>query len=60
MLAVEDRILRVLRNYFGQRDDVAFAFLYLDVKWDDMKRFIQLVPELYPLFLDFVEKEVEK
>ena len=36
------------------------AHRYLDVKWEDIKRFLQLVPELYPLFLDFVKKEVEK
>jgi uncharacterized protein YutE (UPF0331/DUF86 family) len=36
------------------------AHRYLDVKWEDIKRFLQLVPELYPLLLDFVKKEVEK
>ena len=36
------------------------AHRYLDVKWEDIKRFLQLVPELYPLFLDFVKKEAEK
>ena len=36
------------------------AHRYLDVKWEDIKRFLQLVPELYPLFLDFVKREVEK
>ena len=36
------------------------AHRYLDVKWEDIKRFLQLVPEVYPLFLDFVKKEVEK
>ena len=36
------------------------AHRYLDVKWEDIKRFLQLVPELYPLFLDFVKKETEK
>jgi len=35
------------------------AHRYLDVKWEDIKRFLQLVPELYPLLLDFVKKEVE-
>jgi uncharacterized protein YutE (UPF0331/DUF86 family) len=36
------------------------AHRYLDVKWEDIKRFLQLVPELYPLFFDFVRKEIEK
>jgi uncharacterized protein YutE (UPF0331/DUF86 family) len=36
------------------------AHLYLDVKWEDIKRFLQLVPEWYPFLLDFVKKEVEK
>ena len=35
------------------------AHRYLDVKWEDIKRFLQLVPELYPLLPDFVKKEVE-
>ena len=25
---MEDRILRVMKKYFGQRDDIAFAFLF--------------------------------
>ena len=36
------------------------AHRYLDVKWEDIKRFLQLVPELYPLFFGFVRKEIEK
>jgi uncharacterized protein YutE (UPF0331/DUF86 family) len=36
------------------------AHRYLDMKWGDIQRFLQIAPELYPLFLDFVKKEVEK
>lgn len=36
------------------------AHRYLDVKWEDIKRFLELVPDLYPPFLDFVRRKVEK
>lgn len=36
------------------------AHRYLDVKWEDIKRFLQLVHERYPLSLYFVKKELEK
>ena len=36
------------------------AHRYLDVKWEDIKKFLQIVPELYPVFVDFVKKEIEK
>ena len=36
------------------------AHRYLDMKWGDIQRFLQIVPALYPHFLNFVKKEVEK
>jgi len=33
---------------------------YLDIKWQDIKRFFQIVPNLYPPFLDYIKKEMEK
>lgn len=36
------------------------AHRYLDIKWGDIKRFLKIVPELYPSFLDFIKKEMEK
>ncbi len=36
------------------------AHRYLDMKWEDIKRFLQLAPKLYPPFLDFVKKKVEE
>lgn len=36
------------------------AHRYLDLRWIDIKRFLQIAPELYPRFLEFVKKEIEK
>jgi uncharacterized protein YutE (UPF0331/DUF86 family) len=36
------------------------AHRYLDMKWEDIKRFLQLVPDVYPDFIVFVKKETEK
>ena len=36
------------------------AHRYLDMKWGDIQRFMQIIPELYPLFLSFVKAEIEK
>lgn len=34
------------------------AHRYLDIKWNDIKKFIKLAPELYPPFLSFIKKEL--
>jgi uncharacterized protein YutE (UPF0331/DUF86 family) len=34
------------------------AHHYLDIKWEDIKRFIDLVPTLYPLFLGYIKKQL--
>ena len=36
------------------------AHRYLDFRWNDIKRFLQIVPKLYPRFLEFVKREIEK
>ena len=36
------------------------AHRYLDIKWGDIKRFLEIVPELYPPFLNLIKKEMEK
>ena len=36
------------------------AHRYLDIKWQDIKRFFQIVFKLYPAFLDYIKKELEK
>lgn len=36
------------------------AHRYLDIRWKDIKRFLQIVPELYPAFIDNIKKEIEK
>lgn len=36
------------------------AHRYLDIKWRDIKRFFQIVPEIYPAFLDYIKKELER
>lgn len=36
------------------------AHRYLDIRWVDIKRFMQMVPELYPAFINFVRKEMEE
>lgn len=36
------------------------AHRYLDIKWQDIKRFFQIVPNLCPPFLDYIKKEMEK
>ena len=36
------------------------AHRYLDLRWSDIKRFLQIVPKLYPPFLEFVKRELEK
>lgn len=36
------------------------AHRYLDIRWQDIKRFFQIVPELYPAFIDYIKKEIEK
>jgi len=35
------------------------AHRYLDIRWADIKRFFQIVPKLYPSFLDYIKKEME-
>lgn len=36
------------------------AHRYLDMKWGDIKRFLRIAPQLYPPFLNFIKKEIEK
>lgn len=36
------------------------AHRYLDLKWNDIKRFLQIAPELLPAFLDHVKKQIHK
>jgi uncharacterized protein YutE (UPF0331/DUF86 family) len=36
------------------------AHRYLDMKWEDIKRFLQIAPQLYPPFLNVIKKEIEK
>jgi len=36
------------------------AHRYLDIRWEDIKRFFQIVPKLYPAFLDYINKEIER
>jgi len=36
------------------------AHRYLDIRWVDIKRFFQIVPKLYPSFLDYIKKEMER
>lgn len=36
------------------------AHRYLDIKWQDIKRFFQIVFKLYPAFLDYIKKELER
>lgn len=38
----------------------ALAHRYLDIRWQDIKRFFQIVPELYPAFLNHIKKEMER
>jgi len=57
------------RIYDREEQAVAFSELakirntlahrYLDIRWVDIKRFMQMVPELYPAFINFVKKEME-
>lgn len=34
------------------------AHRYLDIKWQDIKIFLQLASEIYPAFLEYVKKEL--
>lgn len=36
------------------------AHRYLDIKWQDIKRFFQMASKLYPAFLDYIKNEVQK
>ena len=36
------------------------AHRYLDIKWQDIKKFFQIGPKLYPVFLDYIKKELER
>lgn len=36
------------------------AHRYLDMKWGDIKRFLQIALHLYPSFVSFVKKEIDK
>ena len=36
------------------------AHRYLDLRWKDIKRFLEIAPLLYPQFISFVKKEIEK
>jgi uncharacterized protein YutE (UPF0331/DUF86 family) len=35
------------------------AHRYLDLRWNDVKRFLEIVPILYPPFLDFMKKQMK-
>ncbi|MCL5276206.1 MAG: DUF86 domain-containing protein [Deltaproteobacteria bacterium] len=55
--------------YKGERDAETFSELakirntlahrYLDIRWQDIKRFLQIAPHLYSPFLKYVKKELE-
>lgn len=36
------------------------AHRYLDIKWEDIKRFMHLASESYPLYIHFVKRELEE
>jgi uncharacterized protein YutE (UPF0331/DUF86 family) len=36
------------------------AHRYLDLRWNDIKRFLEIAPILFPPFLDFIKKQIEK
>ena len=36
------------------------AHRYLDLKWGDIKRFLEIAPRLYPPFLNFIKQEIER
>ena len=36
------------------------AHRYLDIRWQDIKKFFQILPDLYPAFLAYVKKEIER
>ncbi len=36
------------------------AHRYLDLKWNDIKRFLEIAPLLYPSFLNFIKKQIGK
>lgn len=36
------------------------AHRYLDLKWGDIKRFLQIAPQLYPPFLNYIKREIER
>ena len=36
------------------------AHRYLDLRWNDIKRFLEIAPLLYPQFISFVKREMEK
>jgi len=36
------------------------AHRYLDMKWQDIKRFLQIAPILYPSFLQYLKKELKR
>lgn len=40
--------------------ELSYIHRYLDIKWGDIKRFLEIVPELYPPFLNFIKKEMGK
>jgi uncharacterized protein YutE (UPF0331/DUF86 family) len=56
--------------YAKEEEDEAFSELakirntlahrYLDLRWKDIKRFLEIAPLLYPQFISFVKKEIEK
>jgi len=35
------------------------AHRYLDIRWQDIKIFLQIAPEIYPPFLEYVRHEIE-
>jgi uncharacterized protein YutE (UPF0331/DUF86 family) len=36
------------------------AHRYLDLRWNDIKRFLEIAPTLYSQFISFVKREMEK
>lgn len=36
------------------------AHRYLDLRWNDIKRFLEIAPKFYPAFLNFIKSEIEE
>ena len=63
-------LFKIGSYFFNKEEDAIFfselakirntlAHRYLDLRWEEIKRFFKIAHKLYPSFLEYIKKEVE-